>query len=578
MTTFRVWAPKPESVALRVADSETEVQDIPMTRNASEWWEVDFAATPGVRYQYVVDGDPLPDPRSPWQPQGVHGPSATVDHSTFQWTDYGFQAPPFSSALVYELHIGAFTPEGTFDSAIQNLSCLADIGVTHIEIMPVAEFPGRWGWGYDGVDLYAPHHHYGGPDALKRLVDACHSRGLAVILDVVYNHLGPSGNYLARFGPYYTGRHHTPWGEAINFDSAGSDEVRRFFCDNALMWIRDYHMDGLRLDAVHAYIDNSATHILEQLAVEIAQLKAELGRNLVLIAESDLNDPRIIRDREVGGYGIDAQWSDDFHHALHAALTGERDGYYADFGSIAQIAKAFRRAWVYDGCYSPHRRRTHGRPAVGLSGWKFLGYLQNHDQIGNRARGERSSALISIGKLKIAAALVFTAPFVPMIFQGEEWGASTPFLYFTQHEDPELGRAVSEGRVLEFASFGWDVSEIPDPQNPATFERSKLDWDERGREPHASILDWYKKLVRLRRSFHDLLDGDFDRVHTDFNEEEKWLLVQRGGIATACNLSNVSREIPLGSGFEILLASAAIERNESCIRLPAESVAVLRFS
>jgi maltooligosyltrehalose trehalohydrolase len=577
LTTFRVWAPRPESVALRVADSSMAVLDIPMERGSGDWWEVDFAAPPGARYQYVVDGDALPDPRSPWQPQGVHGPSATVNHAAFQWTDHGFQAPPLSSALVCELHIGTFTPEGTFDSTIQNLGYLADLGVTHLQIMPVAEFPGRWGWGYDGVDLYAPHHDYGGPDALKRLVDACHARGLAVILDVVYNHLGPSGNYLARFGPYYTTRHHTPWGEAINFDSAGSDEVRRFFCDNALMWMREYHMDGLRFDAVHAYVDTSATHILEQLAAETARLEAELGRNLLLIAESDLNDPRIIRDREVGGYGIDAQWSDDFHHALHAALTGERDGYYADFGSIAQIAKALRRAWVYDGCYSSYRRRTHGRP-VELSGWKFLGYMQNHDQIGNRARGERSSALMSLGQLKIAAALVFTGPFVPMIFQGEEWGASTPFLYFTQHEDPELARAVSEGRVSEFETFGWDASRIPDPQNPATFERSKLDWEECGREPHAGILEWHRNLIRLRRACQDLLDGDFDRVQTNFDEDEKWLLVRRGGIATACNLSDVSREVPVGPAFEILLASTAAERKQSCIRLPAESVAVLRCS
>jgi maltooligosyltrehalose trehalohydrolase len=343
------------------------------------------------------------------------------------------------------------------------------------------------------------------------------------------------------------------------------------------MWMRDYHMDGLRLDAVHAYVDHSATHILEQLAVETARLEAELGRNLVLIAESDLNDPRIIRDRESGGYGIDAQWSDDFHHALHAELTGERDGYYADFGSMAQIAKAMRHAWVYDGCYSPHRRRTHGRPAVGLSGWKFLGYMQNHDQIGNRARGERSSALMSPGKLKIAAALVFTAPFVPMLFQGEEWGASTPFLYFTQHEDPELARAVSEGRVSEFETFGWDASQIPDPQNPATFERSKLDWEECGRDPHAEILAWHRSLIQLRRSSQDLLDGELGRVQTAFDEEQKWLVVRRGAIATACNLSDVSREIPVGSGFEVLLASGAAERKQSCIKLSAESVAVLKF-
>jgi maltooligosyltrehalose trehalohydrolase len=573
LTTFRVWAPKPESVMLRI-----DSLDFPMTRNERDWWEVDYAASHGTRYQYVVDGDPLPDPRSPWQPLGVHGPSATVDHAAFPWTDHGWQAPPLSSALIYELHIGTFTAQGTFDSAVEKLDELIEIGVTHVEVMPVAQFPGRWGWGYDGVDLYAPHHDYGGPEGLKRFVDTCHARGLAVLLDVVYNHLGPAGNYLARFGPYYTNRHHTPWGEAINFDSAGSDEVRRFFCDNALMWMRDYHVDGLRLDAVHAYIDASAIHILEQLAMETATLEAELGRNLVLIAESDLNDPRVIRDREVGGYGINAQWSDDFHHALHSVLTGERDGYYADFGCIGQIAKALRRAWVYDGCYSVHRHRSHGRSATGLSGWKFLGYMQNHDQIGNRARGERSAALMSPGRLKIAAALVFTSPFVPMLFQGEEWAASSPFLYFTQHEDPELARAVSEGRTSEFAAFGWDRSEVPDPQDMATFERSKLDWDERSGGPHADMLEWHRNLIRLRRSSQNLLDGSFDRVSTAFEEDQQWLTVRRGPILTACNLSTVSRDVPVASDFEILLTSAAAQRKHACIELPAESVAVLRCS
>lgn len=573
MRQFRVWAPKPGFVALRINGLDT-----PMTEAGGGWWEVEQAAPAGTRYQYVLDGDPLPDPCSPWQPQGVHGASATVDHSAFEWTDRGWQAPPFASALLYELHIGTFTPEGTFEAAIERLGDLVDLGVTHVEIMPVAEFSGRWGWGYDGVDLYAPHHDYGGPDGLKRLVDSCHARGLAVLLDVVYNHLGPAGNYLARFGPYYTNCHHTPWGDAINFDAAESDEVRRFFCNNAVMWMRDYHFDGLRLDAVHAYVDTSATHILEQLAAETAKLEAELGRNLILIAESDLNNPRIVRDASAGGYGIDAQWSDDFHHALHAALTGERDGYYSDFGSISQIAKALRCAWVYDGVYSPHRRRTHGRTASGLSGWKFLGYLQNHDQIGNRARGERGSMLMSAGKLKIASALVFTAPFVPLLFQGEEWAASSPFLYFTQHEDEELGRAVSEGRKREFFGFGWDPADVPDPQDPATFERSKLDWEERARAPHRDMLAWHKSLIQLRRCSEDLLDGAFERVETAFDEEQRWLTMRRGSIMTACNMSDGRRDIPLGSSFEMLLTSSPFERKQGCIQLAPESVAVLRCS
>lgn len=572
MTKFRVWAPRPGSVSLRI-----DGVDAPMTRDALNWWELERAAAPaGTQYQFVVDGDPLPDPRSPWQPDGVHGASAVVDHSAFPWTDETWQAPPLSSALIYELHIGTFTPQGTFDAATGKLDYLKELGVTHLEIMPVAAFPGRWGWGYDGVDLYAPHQAYGGPDGLKRLVDACHAKGLAVLLDVVYNHLGPAGNYLDRYGPYHTPRHHTPWGEAINFDSADSDAVRRFFCDNALMWMRDYHMDGLRLDAVHAYVDTSACHILEQLAVEKQKLEAELGRNLVLIAESDLNDPRVIRERAAGGYGIDAQWSDDFHHALHAELTGEQTGYYEDFGSISQIAKALRCGWIYDGCYSRYRRRVYGRPATGLPGWKFLGYMQNHDQIGNRARGERSSAVMSEGRLKIAAALVFTSPFIPMLFQGEEWAASTPFLYFTHHEDPELAHAVSEGRKREFAAFGWDPQEIPDPQNPATFEESRLKWNERSRSPHAGMLEWHKDLARLRRSCEDLMDGSFERLHTAFDEEQRWLIVRRGAIVTACNIDSRRHVLPVERVSEILLSSSEARTSECGIELPPESVAILR--
>ncbi|HVW86004.1 MAG TPA: malto-oligosyltrehalose trehalohydrolase, partial [Bryobacteraceae bacterium] len=459
VNSFRVWAPRAERVVLRAARA-----DWPMHRGDGGWWSSDIAATPGMEYQFVVNGDPLPDPRSPFQPHGVHGPSCTVDHSAFRWSDSGWRAPPLSSAIVYELHIGTFTPEGTFDSAISRLDHLVTLGITHIELMPVAEFSGKWGWGYDGVDLFAPHHAYGGPDGLKRLIDACHARGLAVLLDVIYNHLGPSGNYLDRFGPYFTNRHITPWGPAMNLDGPGCDEVRRFLCDNALMWLRDYHFDGLRLDAIHALLDTSALHLLEQLHMEVEQLESELGRNLVLIAESDLNDPRIVRRQEAGGYGIQAQWNDDFHHCLHTVLTGEQNGYYLDFGRIEQLACALQQAFVYVGQVSPFRERPHGRKPANIPGWRFLGYLQNHDQIGNRALGDRSSHLLSRGKLMIGAALVMTAPFVPMLFEGEEWGASTPFLYFTQHEEDWLVHAVSDGRRKEFAAFGWAFDEVPDPQ------------------------------------------------------------------------------------------------------------------
>ena len=450
--------------------------------------------------------------------------------------------------------------------------------MTHVELMPVVEFSGNRGWGYDGVDLFAPHHAYGAPDDLKKLVDACHARGLAVILDVVYNHLGPSGNYLAKFAPYFTKKFSTFWGEGINFDGAESDEVRRFFCDNALMWLRDFHFDGLRLDAVHGIVDMSATHILEQLKLEVEQLSAELGRHLVLIPESDLNDPRLLWPRERGGFQLDAQWSDDFHHALHTVLTGESSGYYSDFGSMDDLAKALRRAFVYDGKFSKHRRRKHGRAPAGLSGHRFLGYLQNHDQVGNRAKGERSSQLMSLGRLKIGAALVLTSPFLPMLFQGEEWGASTPFFYFTDYQEPELANAVREGRCREFAAFGWKPEEAADPQARETFEQSKLNWPEIARAPHAEILDWHKNLIRLRRNEPDLSDGRMERVLTRFDEARRWLVVERGAVSVACNLSDKSETVPIRAGnyHALLVSETDVKISSDKTLLPPESVAVLK--
>jgi maltooligosyltrehalose trehalohydrolase len=502
-----------------------------------------------------------------------------VDHGSFRWNDAHWNPPPLSSAIIYELHIGTFTPAGTFEGALECLSHLIDLGITHVELMPVAEFSGDRGWGYDGVDLYAPHHAYGGPDALKRLVDACHTRGLAVILDVVYNHFGPSGNYLAQFGPYQSGHYRTPWGDAVNFDRRGSDEVRRFLCDNALMWLRDYHFDALRIDAIHAIADSSAIHFLEQLAGEVAALQARVGRHLALIAESNLNDPRVVRPVEAGGYGLDAQWSDDLHHALHAWLTGERSGYYADFGSLAHLAKALHSAYVFDGCYSQYRGRCHGRPAAGLSGHRFLGYSQTHDQVGNRAKGERSAMLMSRGRLKIAAALVMTAPFVPMLFQGEEWGASTPFLYFTGHPEAELGHAVSEGRKREFVAFGWDPKDIPDPQSPETFQRSKLDWAELTRGPHADLLQWHRELFRLRKQSPELTDGRLERVLVQFEESAQWLTMTRGSTATVCNFALESSRVPLANAAQckILLSTVPeVKIGVESVDMPGESVAILR--
>jgi maltooligosyltrehalose trehalohydrolase len=573
MSRISVWAPFPNKV--ECFDGRMRH---PMTREPNGWWHAEVSGISD--YGFVLDDahPALPDPRSPWQPNGVHGLSRLVDHSTFRWTDQQWQAPPLSSAIIYELHIPTFSPEGTFDGAAARLGHLVELGVTHVELMPVAQFPGNYGWGYDGVDLYAPHQSYGGPDGLKRLVDRCHQLGLAVLLDVVYNHLGPAGNYLNRFGPYLTSRYATPWGEAVNLDGPDSDEVRRLIVDNAIMWLRDYRFDGLRLDAVHALIDNSATHLLEELSVAVDNLEAQLARHLVLIAESDLNDPRVVRRRESAGLGIDAQWSDDFHHALHAVLTGERSGYYADFGCLDHLAKALSRVFVYDGKYSAFRRRTHGRPAIGLNGHSFLGYAQNHDQIGNRATGDRLSHLTSRGLAKIAAGLVLTSPFVPMLFQGEEWAASTPFQYFTDHEDPRLGHAVSEGRKNEFVFFGWDPAEVPDPQSRETFERSKLNWSERDDPSHQEMLDWHRSLIRLRRAHSCLSDGDLDSVSVRFDKAAGWMAVSRGPLDIVCNFSGRHQCIPLEARDRpalLLQSDASVSLNECGVGMGAETFCVV---
>jgi maltooligosyltrehalose trehalohydrolase len=551
-----------------------------MTKDAGGWWHVDASFMHhGVDYAYGVDGKgPFPDPRSFWQPNGIHGSSRWVDHSVFKWTDAGWQQPPLGSAVIYELHLGTFTPEGTCDAAIGRLDHLVTLGITHVELMPVAQFSGDRGWGYDGVDLYAPHQAYGGPEGLKRLVDACHQRGLAVLLDVVYNHLGPAGNYLNQFGPYFTDRYATPWGDAVNFDEQDSHEVRQFFIDNAVMWLKDYHFDGLRIDAVHAILDTSAIHFLEALASAVKNLETALGRHFVLIAESDLNDPRVIRSPAVGGYGIDAQWNEDFHHALHAALTCENQGYYQDFGTLAQLAKVLTKGLVYDGCYSAYRRRCHGRPATGISGTRFVGCLQNHDQVGNRALGERTSRLLSPGLLKIGAALVMTSSFVPMLFQGEEWGASTPFLYFTDHREPELGEAVKRGRRKEFAAFGWESEEIPDPQDEETFAQSRLHWEELQEENSRHMLAWHQSLITLRRSLSSLNDGQIDRVSVFFNEAERWLTMARGPVLVACNFAETPRTIPCTDAKDkkmVLSSADDIVVEDTTLRIPAQGVAIL---
>jgi maltooligosyltrehalose trehalohydrolase len=397
------------------------------------------------------------------------------------------------------------------------------------------------------------------------------------LLDVVYNHLGPSGNYLSRFGPYFSHEYNTPWGQAVNLDGAHSHHVRKFFIENALMWMRDYHMDGLRIDAIHALIDNGACHFLEQLADETAKLEAHIGRKLVLIAESDLNDPRIVRSRDLGGYGLHAQWSDDFHHALHTVITRERSGYYQDFGSLAQLAKALKHVFIYDGEYSPFRNRPHGRAAEGLPGGRFLAYIQNHDQIGNRAAGERIAQLTNLRRAKIAAGLVFVSPYIPMVFQGEEWAASSPFQYFTNHDDEALGRAVSEGRRSEFIAFGWRPDQVPDPQDPQTFERSKLRWEERTQLPHAEMLDWYRSLIQLRRSEASLTDGDLRKVSVEYSESDRWLVLTRGHLIAVCNFAEAPQDVPVNALARVILASGpGVSVTNDQVQMPPESFAILK--
>jgi maltooligosyltrehalose trehalohydrolase len=573
VTRIRVWAPRAKTVALRWHRPDVELA--PM---GDGYFELDVPElVHGTEYRLVLDGgEPLPDPRSAWQPEGIDGASRVVDHRQFEWTDAGFRGLHLPSAVIYELHVGTFSDEGTFDGAILHLDHLVELGITAVELMPVAEFSGRRGWGYDGVDLFAPHSAYGAPESLKRLVDACHARGLGVILDVVYNHFGPSGNYLPRFGPYVTDHYKTPWGGALNFCNEDSGPVRDFVCDNALAWLRDYHFDGLRLDAVHAIIDTSARHILEELSDRVEALAAEVGRPLWLIAESDLNDPRVVEPKERRGYGIDAQWSDDFHHSLHAVITGERQGYYGDFGALSDLSAALSDVFVYAGRSSRFRRRVHGRSASGVPGQRFVVYSQNHDQVGNRARGERTSALVSEGLLEVAAAVVLTAPFIPLLFQGEEWGASTPFLYFTDHRDPELAEAVRQGRAREFGAQGFGAGEVPDPQAEETFSLSKLKWAERSEPAHAGLLAFYKKLIRLRREHPSLAGARRERASVSVDEAKRILVIARDRVRVACNFSPAAVTLALGAPGRVLLSSSeANDLDGTTLKLCGESVVVL---
>ncbi|HEX8519360.1 MAG TPA: malto-oligosyltrehalose trehalohydrolase [Pseudonocardia sp.] len=576
MAPFAVWAPLKKRVRVLVDNRAHE-----MTLDHGGWWRVDVPdAGPGAAYAFLLDDDetPLPDPRSLWQPTGVHSASRLYDHASFFWTDRAWTGRQLPGAVLYELHIGTFTEGGTFDSAVEKLDHLVTLGIDLVEVLPVNAVDGDRNWGYDGVGWYAVTENYGGPDAFKRFVDACHSRGLGVVLDVVYNHLGPSGAYLDRFGPYFAGQ--TIWGPTVNLDDAHSEEVRRYIIDNALMWLRDFHVDGLRLDAVHALHDTRAVHVLEQLAIEVESLSTHVGRPLSLIAESDMNDAKVVTAREGGGYGLQAQWADDVHHSLHAVLTGESQGYYADFAlaGLTGLAHVLTRAFLHEGTWSSFRGRTHGAPVDTrrVPGHRFVTYLQNHDQVGNRAIGDRHAATLTPGLVACGAAILFCSPFTPMVWMGEEWGARTPWQFFAHFPDPDLNAAVRDGRRSEFAEHGWDSDdEVPDPTADATFTDSKLDWSEPDEEPHAAVLSAYRELIALRKARPELSDPWLDEVEVDVDEEARTLLLHRGALRLAVNLGDAGVTFDLGVPIQrVLLASEPVEVADAALTVGPEAFAI----
>jgi maltooligosyltrehalose trehalohydrolase len=517
-------------------DGHFELEDARLEPDGDYWLSLD-------------GGSELPDPRSEHQPFGIAGPSRRVDHGAFTWTDAEFRPTPLADAVLYELHVGTFSESGTFEGVVSHLDHLLELGVTHVELMPICQFSGERGWGYDGVNLFAPHCAYGGPLGLKRLIDACHARGLAVLIDVVYNHLGPRGNHLGRFGPYFT-EHDTPWGAAVNLRHAGSDAVRRFFIDNALGWLENYHADGLRLDAVQAFEDDRAFPFLAELAHEVEQAGARHGKHWQLIAECDRSDPRTTQALRDGGLGMNGQWSDDFQFSLHAFFTGERNGRLRDFGGLEAIAHVLEHGFRHQGSFSAYRGRVHGHPLARPAHQRLLGYLQTHDQVGNRPRGERFSSLVGRAELAQATALMLLAPFVPMLFQGEEWAASTPFLYFTDHRDEALARDVKAGREREYRSLGFDVTGAVDPDGIEAFSRSRLSWDEVGAPDHRDVLAWYRALLRLRR---ERLVGRELPLRVRCDPGAGWLLLDRGELAVGICVADEPRELPFREGGRVLL-------------------------
>lgn len=522
---FIVWAPLHKDMALKLISPENI---IPMEMDDKGYWEATVDnVLPGTLYVYQIDNKiERPDPASRFQPEGVHGPSQVIDQNEFRWDDDSWKGVDLKDFIIYELHVGTFTEEGTFEAIIPYLDYLKDLGITAVELMPVAQFPGNRNWGYDGAYPFAVQNSYGGPDSLKSLVNACHKKGITVILDVVYNHLGPEGNYLSDFGPYFTSRYKTPWGDAVNFDGPYSDEVRRFFIDNALYWITEYHIDALRLDAIHGIFDFSARHFLQELGEIVRQNAFALNRKIYVIAESDLNDVRVINPVEIGGYGLDAQWNDDFHHSLHTLLTGESKGYYEDFGEIWHLEKAFREGFVYSGEYCKFRKRRHGSSTKDRPSNQFIIFSQNHDQVGNRVMGDRLSQTQSLEKLKLAAGIVILSPYIPLLFMGEEYGETSPFQYFVSHSDENLIESVRKGRKEEFSSFEWS-GEIPDPQAESTFLNSKINIELHKHRKHDTLFKFYKELIRLRKENPALRNSGKENMEVKGFKDENVLFLRR---------------------------------------------------
>ncbi len=566
---FLVWAPHARSVALQLCGRDELVPMDPLDRGYYQAICRELQLTENY-FLHLDNSRSLPDPASRFQPQGVHGPSQIVDTRAFPWTDQDWKGRELRDSIFYELHVGTYTSEGTFDALIPHLPKLADLGITTIELMPIAQFPGSRNWGYDGTYEFAPQNSYGGPQSLQRFVNSAHAHGLAVALDVVYNHLGPEGNYLNTFGPYFTDRYRTPWGQAINFDGQGSDEVRRFFMENALYWLEDYHFDALRLDAIHGIFDFSASPFLAELKKAVNELAARLGRPLHLIAESDLNDSRVLRDSSQGGFNLDAQWSDDFHHSVHTLLTKENRGYYEDFGGVRPLVETLKNGWYYAGQYSAHRQRRHGNSPRGIAPTKFVAFSQNHDQVGNRAAGERLSSLVDFESLKLAAGITLLSPFVPLLFMGEEYGETAPFQYFTSHGDPALVEAVRLGRREEFAAFGWQAN-VPDPQDEDTYSHSHLNHQLREEEPHDTLFRFYRRLIRLRKELK-VAAAESRRVHA--LGDSAVLLEYFSSVRTVRMILNfaefpVTLEVPeLAANGTLLLDSAEVDWNDPNLPSP----------